>query len=166
MESWFKLASRLVVEDPAHWSKSPLGVLSQLTHEALLVFLFLKVAGNFQTTFRVSRVVLSRVGGFTGNGLYLEDILYELETANLIKVDGENFTLTDSTAATKAKTPEEPEVPAYTPALSLTREEKRAKAFAGQCDSEELFNLMFDNVITDAEYKQLEKEHKYIGEKF
>jgi hypothetical protein len=165
-ESWFKINSSLVVENPANWSRSRLGVLSELSHEALLVFLFLKVAGNFQTTFRVSRDVLARVADVTGNGRDLDDLLHELETCNLIQVDGEDFTLTDSSAVRKAEADEEPS-PAptpHTPKPRPTKEELRAKAFAGQFTLDELFNLQWDSVITVKEYDQLEEEHKYIGE--
>ena len=86
---------------------------------------------------------------------------------NLIEFDGQNFTLTDSTAATKAVVQEEPiETPTYTPEPRLTLEERRAKAFAGQYSFDDLFRLSFDGDITDAEFKQLQDEHKYIGEKF
>jgi hypothetical protein len=163
-ESWFKMNSRLVVENPANWSRSRLGILGELTHEALLIFLFLKVAGNFQTTFRVSRDVLARVAGVTGNGRDVDDILHELETYNLIHVDGEDFTLTDSSAARKVEAAEEPS-PAptpHTPEPSPTKEELRAKAFAGQFTLDELFNLQWDSVITWGEYDQLEAAHKYV----
>jgi hypothetical protein len=161
-ESWFKINSSLVVENPANWSRSRLGVLSELSHDALLVFLFLKVAGNFQTTFRVSRDVLARVADVTGNGQDVDDILHELETCNLIQVDGEDFTLTDSSAARKAEAAEEPSPARTPPKPRPTKEELHAKAFAGQFTLDELFNLQWDSVITWAEYDQLEAEHKYI----
>jgi predicted phosphodiesterase len=165
MESWFKVGSRLVVEDPANWSKSHLGILSELTHEALMMFLFLKVAGNFRkkTTFRVSRNVLDRVAAFRGNG-DVDNILTELETCNLIKVDDQNFTLTDTTAAAKVEAPRELDEPAYTPKPHLTDEEQRAKAFAGLCDFDELIHLGWEDIITEKELNQLQDEHKYIGE--
>ena len=164
-ESWFKMNSRLVVENPANWSKSRLGILSELSHEALLVFLFLKVAGNFQTTFRVSRNVLARVVGATGNIRDLDDLLHELKTCNLIKVDGEDFTLTDSSAVRKAEAAEEvTPATAYTPEPSPTDEELRAKAFGGLCTRHELSILGFDNILTVDECNQLVEEHKYIDD--
>lgn len=165
MESWFKVNSRLVVEDPTHWSKSRLGILCELNHEALLVFLFLKVVGNFQTTFRVSWDVLARVAGVTGKDLDVDDILHELETYNLIRMDGQDFTLTDSSAARKVEAAEEAN-PARTPPKPVTKEEQRAKAFAGLCTQFELDLLGFNDVITIDELRQLEAEHKYVKDDF
>jgi hypothetical protein len=98
MGSSFKVDSRLVVQDPANWWKSSLGVFSELTHEALMVFLFLKVAGNFQMTFRVNQDVLARVAGFTGNGQDVDDILDELRCAISSRFTARIFVLTDSSA--------------------------------------------------------------------
>ena len=163
-ESWFKINSRLVVENPANWSKSRLGILSELSHEALLVFLFLKVAGNFQKTFRVSREVLTRVASVTGSGQDVDDILQELETCNLVQVDGQDFILTDSSFERNTEEAKEP-TPAtdYSPELSPADRELRAKAFAGLCDYDELDILHWNHIITDGEMDDLIKEHKYIG---
>jgi len=167
MGSWFKVDVRLVVQNPADWSKSPLGVFSELTHEALMVFLFLKVAGNFQMTFRVNRDVLARIAGFTGNGQDVDDILDELEMRNLIQVHGQDFfLLTDNSAVRKAEIPRMPSVTITSiPEPFLTVEQQRDKAFAGLRDLDELGDLCWNNILTPDEYKRLRDECKYLGER-